>query len=41
MHSRAQELQLLSPCAATAEAHEPRVCALQEKPPQREAYAPQ
>ena len=32
--------QLLSPCAATTEAHALRACALQqEKPPQREAHA--
>ena len=32
-HSRAHEPQLLSPCAATREAHMPRACALhQEKP---------
>ena len=35
-------LQLLSPCAATTEARVPRARALQqEKPPQREACAPQ
>ena len=34
--------QLLSPCAATTEAHTPRACAQQqEKPLQREAHAPQ
>ena len=46
--SRALERQLLSPCAATTEAHVlqllkpmcPRACALQqEKPPQREVLA--
>ena len=33
--------QLLSPCAAAAEAHMPRARAPQEKPPQWEAHAPQ
>ena len=33
LRSRAHEPQLLSPCAATREAHMPRACALhQEKP---------
>ena len=36
----ARVLQLLSPCAATTEAHAPRACALQqEKPPQWDAHA--
>ena len=40
--SRAQELQLLSPHAATMEAWVPRARApQQEKPPQWEAHAPQ
>ena len=40
MSSRAQELQLLSLCATTTEAREPRACALQqEKPWQWEAQA--
>ena len=42
LRSRACEPQLLSPHAATTEARAPRACALQqEKPPQREARAPQ
>ena len=41
-HPRARALQLLSPRAATTEAHTPRACApQQEKPPQWEARAPQ
>ena len=41
-NSQAQELQLLSLCSTTAEAHEPRACAPQgEKPPLWEALAPQ
>ena len=40
LHSRAHEPQLLSPRAATTEAHVPRACVLQqEKPPQWEACA--
>ena len=40
LSSRAHKPQLLSPHAATTEAHAPRVRALQqEKPPQREAGA--
>ena len=40
LRSRAREPQLLSPRAATAEAHVPRARALQqERPPQREARA--
>ena len=40
--SRAREPQLLSPCATTTEARVPRAHApQQEKPPQREARAPQ
>ena len=39
---RARKLQLLSPCAATTEALAPRARPLQqEKPPRREACAPQ
>ena len=42
VHSRACILQLLSPRAATTEAHAPRAHApQQEKPPQWEAHAPQ
>ena len=42
LYSKARELQLLSPCAATTEARAPRACApQQEKPPQWEAHAPQ
>ena len=42
LRSRACEPQLLSPCATTTEARVPRASApQQEKPPQREAHAPQ
>ena len=42
LHSRAQELQLLSPCAATTEAHTPGEYApQQEKPLQWETRTPQ
>ena len=42
LHSRAHEPQLLSLSATTTEARAPRAQALQqEKPPQREACAPQ
>ena len=42
LRSRASEPQLLSMCATTTEAHAPRARApQQEKPPQREACAPQ
>ena len=40
-HSRAQELQLLSPCAAAAAACTPRACALQEELLQWEAHTQQ
>ena len=32
-HSRAGKLQLMSPCAATTEAHAPRACALHQGRP--------
>ena len=41
MCSRAWELQLLSPQAATTEHCEPRTCALQKHPPQWKAHAPE
>ena len=42
LHSRAREPQLLSPHATTTEARAPKAHApQQEKPPQREARAPQ
>ena len=41
-HNWAHVPQLLSPCAATTEAHAPRACApQQEKPPEWEAHAQQ
>ena len=37
--SRAHKPQLLSLCDATTEAHVPRACVPQQKPPQSEAHA--
>ena len=37
----AQMLQLMNPCTATTEAHMPRTCVQQEKPPQWETHAHQ